>query len=545
MKRVLTWFRERYYLLSGILMFLSFPSFGSLPFQLFPFIAWFALIPMFIYVRDREPQEVFLSAFVTGLIGNLLAFSWIGYFGAKVPGGFAVILIALIPVLSVFFVARVYLAEMLSRRFEGLRFIIYPAMWIFIDIIHTLGFLAFPWLNWGYSQYPFTAFVQTASIAGILGINFIMIAGSYLAADAFYHIRTEKPSLRNALLSRYGRKLAAFIVIFSCLLVWGALRIPGKQTRSEGSKVADHMRISVVQSCISPWDNWELNRFDFLKELQLLTNESLKSDPDFIIWSESATLELISYSYEKGGYNSFVSELLSYVQTCDRPLLTGEVGIKEEVEGFYITRSPQNNAVLINSDGTVADTYPKINLVPFGEWFPYEKWFPAVKEMLTRMGGSSFVPGEKPVLFETCGRKFGTLICYEGIFYRLCRSYKQLGADFLVNITNDGWTRAYSGHMQHFAASIFRAVENGIWVVRAGNTGYTATIDPYGRVRSSIPILEKGYLIGDIDFSMNRETMYLHVRDSLAILDAVFLGILCMILLFRRFLKKKTGSELP
>ena len=209
--------------------------------------------------------------------------------------------------------------------------------------------------------------------------------------------------------------------------------------------------------------------------------------------------------------------------------------------GFEIERYPQNNAVLIAEDGRVMDTYPKINLVPFGEWFPYEKWFPHVKKVISGMGGSDFVPGDRPVVFETSGHRFGTLICYEGIFYRLCRRYKQLGADFLVNITNDGWTDTYSGHMQHFSASVFRAVENGLWVVRAGNTGYTAAIDPYGRIRSSIPILKPGWCVADLDFSLNRDTVYFHLGDLLVWADLLFLLVLCVILLAGRI--RVTGPK--
>lgn len=538
MKNVLSWFRARYYLLTGILMFLSFPSYEALPFRLFPVIAWFALVPLFVYVRDCGKHKAFLATFLTGLVGNLLVFSWIGYFGAKMTGGFAIILVFLIPTLSVTFTLRIVIAETLSRRFESMRFLIYPAAWIFVDTIHTLGFLAFPWLNWGYSQYPFTAFIQTASLAGILGINFIMITGSYIMSDVLYHYRKERAELVQFMRSSSMKKFVVFVLVFAGLLIWGASRIPGKTDRGNTAAGDRHLRVSVVQSCISPWDNWELNRFDYLKELQVLTTESLRSNPDFIIWSESATLEFISYGYEKGVFNSFLSQLLDYVQVCERPLLTGEIGIKENLQDFYITRYPQNNAVLIDSDGRVADTYAKINLVPFGEWFPYEKWFPAVKDLVARMGGSSFIPGDKPVIFETQGHRFGTLICYEGIFYRLCRKYRQMGAEYLVNMTNDGWHRAYSGHMQHFAASVFRAVENGIWVVRAGNTGYTAAIDPYGRVRSSIPILEKGFLIADLDFSMNTDTVNLHIGDSLAVADVVFLAALSLVLLYERRRKK-------
>ena len=122
--------------------------------------------------------------------------------------------------------------------------------------------------------------------------------------------------------------------------------------------------------------------------------------------------------------------------------------------------------------------------------------------------------------------KFGALICYEGIFYGLCRKYRTMGADFLVNITNDGWTDTYNGHYQHYSASIFRAIENGIWMLRAGNTGVTAIIDPGGRVKGSIPILKKGFLSGEINTGLNVETFYSRFGDLILYLSLIFIGMI-------------------
>ena len=205
------------------------------------------------------------------------------------------------------------------------------------------------------------------------------------------------------------------------------------------------------------------------------------------------------------------------------PLLTGEIGVLEDsMNNMYY---PQNNAVLINGTGEVVTTYPKVNLVPFGEWFPYKRWLPFINDLVVEFGGSNFVPGDGPVLFEIKGKKFGVMICYEGLFYRLCRKYKEIGADFLVNITNDGWTDYYSGHMQFFAPAKFRAIENGCWYIRAGNTGYSAIIDPYGRVTKSIPILKPGYLTGKVDLGLNHETFYSKWGDLILYAAGIFISL--------------------
>jgi apolipoprotein N-acyltransferase len=285
------------------------------------------------------------------------------------------------------------------------------------------------------------------------------------------------------------------------------------------------MRVASIQTCISPWENWNFNRFRYLEYLEYYTRQALAENPDFLIWSESATLERISWNYEKGTPDPFEREVLAIARRSGKPLLTGEIGVIED--GLNRRLYPQNSAVLINGDGEVAGTYPKINLVPFGEWFPYEKWLPFVKQIAVDMGGSNFVPGDRPILFDVGNRKMAALICYEGIFYSLCREYRNMGAEFFVNITNLQWTHTYCGPMQQFGASVFRAVENGIWFVSASNSGYTALIDPCGRVVRSIPRESRGYLIADMDFGLNRRTVYSRCGDVILYLAAAFLLVLC------------------
>lgn len=527
-KEMLLWCRRHYYLLTAILMFLSFPSYDVWFLKGFPFWAWFALVPLLVHVRTLKFKKVYASSFITGALGIFLTYHWIGDFGNKVPGGSVVILTFVIPALAVFFASKILAAEYLSRRFERLRPVIYPSVWIAVDGIQSIGFLAFPWTYWGYSQYTFTAFVQISSLVGIFGVTFIMVLFSTVAAD-FARMAFSRPfSIRWIGSTPSFRRLAAAVALLAVSIAYGALRL----SQPVCSPGAERLRVAMVQSCIDPWEAWGSNKFMYLSELKRLTEEAMRESPDFIIWSESATLELISYSFRTGAINPFIGEVLDLARGNKRPLLTGEIGILEDHYGRRI--HPQNNAVLISEEGEPVRTYPKIHLAPFGEWFPYERWFPFVKRITESFGASSFVPGSAPCLFELKGRRFGALICYEGIFHRLCRRYRAEGADYFINITNLGWTHTYKGHMQGFANAIFRAVENGIWFASAGNSGYTALVDPLGRVTSSIPILEKGYLTGDIDFSLNRATFYSKAGDLVLYLALAFLAALSVAILIRK-----------
>ncbi|HSV98179.1 MAG TPA: apolipoprotein N-acyltransferase [Spirochaetota bacterium] len=506
-RRIVEWCHRHYYLSTGILMFFSFPSYDVWFLKGFPLFAWFALVPLLMHVRTGDFRRVYADSFLAGMLGIFLTYHWIGDFGNKIPGGDIVILCVVIPVLAVVFATKILVAEYLSRRFERLRLLIYPSVWIVVDGIQSIGFLAFPWTYWGYSQYTFSSFVQVSSLVGIFGVTFIMILASAAVAD-FARAAFGRPfSFRWMVSIPAFRRLAMVAVLVAMSVLYGAIRM----AVSSGGGDSGRLRLAMIQSCIDPWEAWDSNKFMYLGELGRLTDAAMRESPDFIIWSESATLELISYNFRTGSMNPFTGEVLEIARSHKRPLLTGEIGILEEHYGGRIY--PQNNAVLISKEGVPVQTYPKINLVPFGEWFPYEKWFPFIKRITESFGASSFVPGSSPSLFEVEGRRFGALICYEGIFQRLCREYRVMGADYFINITNLGWTQTYKGHMQGFANATFRAVENGIWFVSAGNTGYTALVDPLGRVTTSIPILKKGYLVGEIDFSMNRRTFYSMAGD--------------------------------
>jgi len=529
MNRIREFCTKHYYLLTSVLMFMSFPSYDVWFLKAFPFFAWIALAPVFIYVRDKKPREVYLSAFLAGLLGNFLAYEWIGNFGAAVTGGYAVILGFLMPSLSVFFALKIFAAEMIARRFEKLRPLVFPAVWLFVDWIQTIGFLAYPLPNWAYSQYPFTPFIQMASLTGIMGITFVIVLVNYLLAELVRAGGLRAAPVRGILRTKEARLLGIALAFVAAMTAYGAA-VMALNTGAGKSG----LRVAMVQSCISPWENWSENRFSYLAELKRYTGKAMGDRPDLVIWSESATLETISYDYEQGMLNEFDQEVLALARQNERPLLTGEIGVVEDYSDIILRRYPQNNAVLINAGGEVVGSYAKIHLVPFGEWFPYEKWLGFVKRITESMGGSSFVPGDKPKVFEVGGRKFGVLICYEGISQRLCRTYRAMGAEYFVNITNDGWTDTFRGHMQHFSASKFRAVENGIWYLRAGNTGYTAFIDPYGRIRKSIPILKKGFLVDEIDFSLNHRTLYALIGDLFLYLAMAFVIALAGIMVFEK-----------
>jgi apolipoprotein N-acyltransferase len=157
-------------------------------------------------------------------------------------------------------------------------------------------------------------------------------------------------------------------------------------------------------------------------------------------------------------------------------------GSPKEVDYF-------NSSFLINPGGEIVSRYCKRNLVIFGEYIPLVRWLPFIKWFTPITGG--FASGDRVVKFDVERRKdspgkpvhTATLICFEDIFPHLVREYVDDDTDFLINMTNNGWFGESAAQWQHAAAAVFRAVENGVPLLRCSNNGLTCWVDEHGRIR--------------------------------------------------------------
>jgi apolipoprotein N-acyltransferase len=128
-----------------------------------------------------------------------------------------------------------------------------------------------------------------------------------------------------------------------------------------------------------------------------------------------------------------------------------------------------NSAYLISPAGAVVGRYDKVHLVPYGEYVPLHSLFPFLDKLVAGVGDFKSGRGHYPLLMDD--EKIGVLICFEGIFPEISREYRRNGASLLVNITNDAWFGRSSAPYQHLSMTVFRAVENRLYIARAANTG--------------------------------------------------------------------------
>jgi apolipoprotein N-acyltransferase len=203
--------------------------------------------------------------------------------------------------------------------------------------------------------------------------------------------------------------------------------------------------------------------------------------PDLVVWPEAPA----PFFEEDRRFQNAMGKIARAEQA---PLVVNGIGSRF---------SPEENdwqdyvsAMVFNADGSEAGRYDKIHLVPFGEYVPFARLFFFAHKLTGRV--SRFTPGEERKVFRLESpnggtHRYGVFICYEAVFADEVRQFSRLGAEVLVNVSDDGWYGDTSAPWQHLNMTRMRAIENRRWILRATNTGVTAAIDPYGRVRQSIP----------------------------------------------------------
>ncbi len=168
-------------------------------------------------------------------------------------------------------------------------------------------------------------------------------------------------------------------------------------------------------------------------------------------------------------------------------------------------RRTYNSAMLLGGDGRVLGRYDKNYLLVFGEYIPFGEWFPQLYDMLPE--ASHFYAGETVETFAFQGHQLGVIICYEDILPGFTRNLAGKDPNVLINVTNDAWFGKTSEPYLHLALSIFRSVENRLWLIRSTNTGVTAFVDAVGRIVAETGLEEPEILVQDVPM-MRSSTLY-------------------------------------
>ncbi len=470
--------------ISGILLTITFPSANMEP------VAFIALVPLLSAISvQKNMSKSFMLGMITGVVffGTLLF--WVaGIRLYQVPQWLLVIGWLFTTTVSALFIGIFAVCvNMLKARMSPLLSIyniLAPAIiWTGLELIRShFPMDGFPWGILGYSQYQNLILIQIAEFTGVFGVSFLIVLVNTAIAGVISRIRC----------SWYG--IGTTTVILSLCLVWGNIRFQENFTSGKP------LNISVIQTNIGidqSWE-WETSCEKILRMLDRLTKKAAESNPDLIIWTETAILSSPDTSLWTK------SKLLSIINGLNSCLL---IGAPHMTDTNY-----HNSAFLISNKGRIIDRYDKIHLVPFGEMIPNEELFPILRKVFPQAG--MYTRGERYTVFNQPAR-FCTLICYEGIFGNLTRRFIKRGAEFMVNITNDAWTRTRAAYYQHFSMDVFRSVENRRYFIRAGNTGISAIINPSGRIEHLLDVGREGIINSRISLN-NQLTFYSQFGDVFA-----------------------------
>ncbi|MEQ9814462.1 MAG: apolipoprotein N-acyltransferase, partial [Azospirillaceae bacterium] len=185
-----------------------------------------------------------------------------------------------------------------------------------------------------------------------------------------------------------------------------------------------------------------------------------------------------------------------------------------------------NSLHVVLPGGSIASTYDKRHLVPFGEYLPLRGLLSRIGLDNLAQGGTDFSMGTVPGVIRQPGLPpFRALICYEGIFPAEIAEGPVRPA-WLLNITNDAWFGDSSGPYQHFGMTRLRAIEQGVPLVRAANTGISAVVDPYGRVMARLGLGERGVLDARLPAALENPPPYAGFGDWLSLLPAMLVLLL-------------------
>jgi apolipoprotein N-acyltransferase len=178
-----------------------------------------------------------------------------------------------------------------------------------------------------------------------------------------------------------------------------------------------------------------------------------------------------------------------------------------------------NSAVLVNEEGRAIAQYDKIRLLPFGEYVPLPRWVPG-SSLITAIVGN-FTPGDNYALISAGPLRAGVFICIESAYPSIARTFASEGADVLINISNDGYLGPTAVMRQHLANAIFRAVENGIPLLRVTNSGITAYVTAGGEVKDESGGFQRAVRTWTVRSSKKNKTFYTRYGDVFAGLSAV------------------------
>ena len=399
-------------------------------------------------------------------------------------------------------------------KVEGIaKVFLFASLWALGEWVRGHFLTGFPWNLLGYTWLFSDEMLQVTSVIGIYGLTILTILLGCVPYLVFKHGRFVDAG--------------AILGVFVGVAVFGILRLQDTPTQFH-----ENVMLRIVQPNISQDLKWDVDkvRANYLKVLKLSTQQPATDHTKIthVIWPESA----IPFYLEENTWRR--EEIMSKLPEGSI-LLTG--GLRRAFDNRILSQI-WNSFLAIGPEKRVLATYDKSHLVPFGEYVPLRQWLPGLVTKIT-YGSLDFSPGPGPQTLEIKNTPpFSPLICYEGIFpgkVTSTHSLKHGGRpQWMLNVTNDAWYGTTSGPFQHFGIIRVRAVEEGVPMVRAANTGVSGIFDAYGRVHHELGLNKQGFIDAPLPKPLSTPTFYAQYKD-------LSFWVILLLMLLRAVISVKLG----
>ena len=516
------WKRAAIAVLAGALSALAMAPFNAWPVLLvsFPVVVW--LIDGAGAGRWRGVPAAAMAGWWFGLGYFVPGLYWIGYaflvdaptFAWLMP--FAVL--GLPAYLALFTALGFALARLLWTR-DASRVIALALSLTVGEWLRGHVLTGFPWNAFGYALSEPLALAQTASLIGLWGMTFLSVA--IFASPAVLidgSSRGRKPWIAPAIA----------LSLLVAMGIFGGVRLSLHPT----STVA-RVKLRIMQPNLQ-----QDVKFNYAAKAEVMRKYLTLSDraagpqstgvrdASILIWPESAFPFFLT---READVMAQIADLLPKGTV----LITGSVRAPDLPPGTRVTRA-YNSIYVIDHDGSVLSIYDKLHLVPFGEYLPFQDWMEKLGFVqLTKVQGGFLAGTRRRTMEVPNAPRALPLICYEAIFPGDVAS-RDDRPGWIVNLTNDGWFGISTGPYQHLQQARLRAIEEGLPVVRAANTGISAVIDPLGRIVARLGLGVEGVLDSSLPTAI-APTIYARNGDIPA---AIIVAVALLFVIRRRVAKR-------
>lgn len=491
------------------------------------------MVPYFLTIYSAENRrQVFWMSLSFMVFVCLTAFYWVSYVAIEfgqlpwIVGAVVLFLFSLFGELQ--FVIFALLARWIKAKSETIFFLISPFLYITCDFLYPKIFPN----SLGNALIHFKSLAQIAEYTGVYGLTFLIILANISLTFVFLGL-TRKSRKQTSL------GVVCFAVFLTLVFVgqsWGTKRIAQLESEQPDRK----LKVALVQANIGDVDKLASEAGiqsavqKVLDTYQEMTRKAvLEAKPDLVVWPETAYPMLYTHFLDEnanlsGSANdAFIKKLVLGTKT---PLFFGGYS--------HNGRRDFNSAFLVEPEGEdlkLSGLYRKSILLAFGEYVPLGPLAPIVQEIVPTI--ADFGRGQGAMIFRFRGVNLGPQICYEGIVSSHSKDAVNLGADLLLNVTNDSWFGPTAEPNLHLMLTALRAIELRRPMVRATNTGFSAIIDRTGSIERQTKLFSPDLLISDVNIYRPQDTFFLKLGEAFAQL-CIWLTVILLWLMSIKVIKK-------